>query len=75
MINRIEKYNRLLSDKNSTHIGIFLNEMNISQATFKRDLNLLRNKFNLPVMYDKWNNGYYLADKNVFDYFFNRGQE
>jgi hypothetical protein len=70
MIKRLATYNRLLTINQAVPQKVFLDEMRISRATFKRDLDILRTIFNIPVLYDAWEKGYYLADKKVFNYIF-----
>jgi predicted DNA-binding transcriptional regulator YafY len=36
----------------------FLSELEISLATFKRDLEILRSRFSAPIIYDRFSNGY-----------------
>ena len=45
----------------------FLDTLEVSPATFKRDLEFLRNRMNAPIIYDHFHNGYCL-DPNVKDY-------
>jgi predicted DNA-binding transcriptional regulator YafY len=45
----------------------FLDTLEVSPATFKRDLEFLRDRMNAPIIYDRFHNGYCL-DPNVKDY-------
>ena len=45
----------------------FLDILEVSPATFKRDLEFLRDRMNAPIIYDRFHNGYCL-DPNVKDY-------
>ena len=72
MITRLPIYNKLLSINKIVSQKAFVDALNISTATFKRDINTLRKQFNIPILYSYWDRGYYLADKKVFEYLFNK---
>ena len=72
MINRLPLYNQLLNISRAVPQKVFTDTLNISTATFKRDINILIKQFNVPILYSVWDKGYYLADKKVFEYLFNK---
>jgi len=43
------KIDRMLNDRKVLPITEFLEEMDISMATFKRDVEYLRDRFNTPI--------------------------
>lgn len=57
-IERIYKIQHLLQEKTVVPLQDFLDDMEISLATFKRDLERLRDRFGAPVIYDRQLNGY-----------------
>jgi predicted DNA-binding transcriptional regulator YafY len=50
---RMCKYMNLLESKRFITSSEFMAEMEISYATFKRDLVFLRNRFDVPIVYDR----------------------
>jgi len=59
---RIYRIERLLHTRAVVPIGTFLSELEISRATFNRDLEFLRDRQNAPIIYDKVRRGYYLGE-------------
>ena len=57
-IERIYKIQHLLQEKKIVPLQTFLDSMEVSLATFKRDLERLRDRFGAPVIYDRALNGY-----------------
>lgn len=57
-LERLQKINLMLQERKSVPVHDFLNELEISLATFKRDLELLRSRFSAPIIYDRFSNGY-----------------
>ncbi|HSW11933.1 MAG TPA: WYL domain-containing protein [Solimonas sp.] len=55
---RFYKIDRLLRSRKVTPLGVFLDELGISRATFKRDLEYLRDRFNAPILWDADAGGY-----------------
>lgn len=47
------KYMNLLESKRYITTSEFLTIMEISVATFKRDLDVLRNRFDVPIVYER----------------------
>ena len=60
---RFYKIQQLL--KNRRYVGTqeFLDALEVSRATFKRDLEYLRDRFNAPIVYDAEHEGYRFDDK------------
>lgn len=52
-IERMYKYMDLLEGKRFTTVSEFMTAMEISHATFKRDLAVLRDRFDVPIIYDR----------------------
>jgi predicted DNA-binding transcriptional regulator YafY len=50
---RIYKIERLLHDRGIVPLAVFLDELEISKATFKRDLEYLRDRMNAPIIWDR----------------------
>ncbi len=50
---RFYKINQLLSTHRSVHLQQFLDELEISRATFKRDLEYLRDRLSAPIIWDR----------------------
>jgi len=55
---RFYKIDRLLRARKTTPLSVFLDELGISRATFKRDLEYLRDRFNAPIVWDADASGY-----------------
>jgi predicted DNA-binding transcriptional regulator YafY len=52
-IERMYKYMDLLEGKRFITVSEFMTAMEISHATFKRDLAVLRDRFDVPIVYDR----------------------
>lgn len=52
-IERMYKYMDLLEGKQFIKASEFMTSMEISYATFKRDLVFLRDRFDVPIVYDR----------------------
>lgn len=52
-IERMYKYMDLLEGKRFVTTSEFMTVMEISHATFKRDLAVLRDRFDVPIVYDR----------------------
>lgn len=57
-IERIYKIQHLLQDRKAVRLDEFLDSLEVSLATFKRDLERLRDRFGAPVIYDRQTNTY-----------------
>lgn len=58
---RLYKIQKLLQAKQVVHIDDFLQSLEISRATFRRDLEYLRDRLGAPIVWDRERNGYSLA--------------
>ncbi len=61
---RFYKIHRLLSQRRIVSRDDFLEELGVSRATFKRDLEYLRDRLSMPIVWDRDRSGYYL-DENA----------
>lgn len=64
-LERLQKINQMILERTSVPIGDFLQELEISLATFKRDLEKLRSNFNAPIIYDHDSGGYKFDKPNT----------
>lgn len=55
---RFYKIQRLLNQRKSVPRDAFLDELEVSRATFKRDLEYLRDRMQMPIVYDRELRGY-----------------
>jgi len=55
---RFYKIDRLLRARRITSLASFLEALDVSRATFKRDLEYLRDRFNAPIVWDAGAGGY-----------------
>ena len=58
---RFYKIDRLLRQNRVVSLETFLDELSVSRATFKRDLEYLRDRLNAPIEYDRDLGGYALT--------------
>ena len=58
---RLIQYRALLSHRRAISKADLLHKMEISLATFKRDLTVLRDRCHMPVIFDRDQGGYRLA--------------
>jgi len=64
-LERLQKINQMILERTSVPVGDFLRELEISLATFKRDLEKLRSNFNAPIIYDHDSGGYKFDKPNA----------
>ena len=57
---RLYRIEQLLRERSAVPIAAFLRELEVSRATFTRDLDLLRERLNAPIVYDHSRRGYRL---------------
>jgi hypothetical protein len=57
-LERFYKIDQLLKDRKVVLFAVFKNELGMSPASVKRDLEYMRNRFNAPIDYDRELNGY-----------------
>jgi predicted DNA-binding transcriptional regulator YafY len=55
---RFHRIDRLLRERRVVPLALFLERLEISRATFKRDLEYLRDRCNAPIVYDRELRGY-----------------
>ena len=61
---RFYKIDQLLQTRRPVvRVGEFLDELGISLATFKRDLEYMRERLNAPIVWDREQNGYRFEEK------------
>jgi len=58
---RFYKLHRLLEAKGTVRIAELLRELGVSRATFKRDLEYMRDRMNAPIEWDREKRGYRFA--------------
>ena len=59
---RFYKIQRLLNSRKFVARDTFLNELEVSRATFKRDLEYLRDRMQMPIVFDREQGGYRLDE-------------
>ena len=59
---RFYKIHRLLTQRRFVGREDFLEELGVSRATFKRDLEYLRDRFNMPIVWDRDQSAYRLDE-------------
>jgi predicted DNA-binding transcriptional regulator YafY len=64
-IDRLYSYRTLLTGRRAVPRDEILSKLEISQATFKRDLAKLRDRLNIPVVFDRDLGGYRLDSKDT----------
>lgn len=64
---RLYRIDRMLNDRKIVPVTEFLDELEISLATFKRDLEYLRDRLNAPIIWDREFNGYRFDRQGVGD--------
>jgi predicted DNA-binding transcriptional regulator YafY len=57
-LERFYKIDQLLKDRGVVSFAIFKQELDMSRASVKRDLEYMRSRFNAPIEYDREANGY-----------------
>jgi predicted DNA-binding transcriptional regulator YafY len=55
---RFYKIDRLLTQQRYVPVSRFLEELEISPATFKRDIEFMRSRLHAPIVWDREHNGY-----------------
>ncbi len=63
---RFYKIDRLLRDNRSVSLERFLEELSVSKATFKRDIEYMRDRLNAPISWDRTVRGY-IFDQEITD--------
>jgi len=57
-LERFYKIDQLLKDRKVVSFAAFMDELRISRASVRRDLEFMRSRFNAPIEYDRAANGY-----------------
>src|SRR5512140_624835 len=60
---RLYKIDNLLRARRLVTLETFLDELGVSRATFKRDLELMRDRMNAPIVWDRDAGGYRFAEE------------
>lgn len=66
-IDRYYAYQSLFTSRKAVPKNEFLKKLEISSATFKRDLTMLRDRLNTPVIFDRDLGGYRLENPEAFE--------
>jgi len=66
-LERLYKIKYMIQARHCVPIDAFLDELEISKATFKRDLEYLRDRLNASIVYDRAEGGYRFDKPNVGD--------
>lgn len=64
---RLYRIDRLLQERGVVPVTDFLSELEVSLATFKRDLEYLRDRLNAPIVWDRDAGGYRFDKQGVGD--------
>ena len=64
-LERFYKIDHLLKERGVVSFQFFLEELEVSDSTLKRDLEFMRSRFNAPIEYDREKNGYRFVGMNV----------
>lgn len=64
-LERLHKIKYMIQARGCVPLDTFLSELEISKATFKRDLEYLRSRMNASIIYDRFNGGYCFGDKSI----------
>lgn len=64
---RVYRIDRLLQERTVVPVSVFLDELEVSLATFKRDLEYLRDRLNAPIVWDRDAGGYRFDKPGVGD--------
>jgi predicted DNA-binding transcriptional regulator YafY len=62
---RFYKIDQMLHERRVVPITAFLEELDVSRATFKRDMEYLRDRFNAPIIWDRVAGGYRFENVNA----------
>src|SRR5688500_3594015 len=57
-LERFYKIDQLLKDRKLVSFATFMDELGMSRASLKRDIDYMRSRFNAPIEYDREANGY-----------------
>jgi predicted DNA-binding transcriptional regulator YafY len=62
---RFYKIDQMLHERHVIPIDVFLEALDVSRATFKRDMEYLRDRFNAPIVWDRAAGGYRFENVNA----------
>lgn len=62
---RLNRIQQLLASRRAVSRDAFLRELRMSRATFKRDLEYLRERVGVPIVWDRDAGGYRLTERNA----------
>jgi predicted DNA-binding transcriptional regulator YafY len=62
---RLYRIDQLLQERKVVSVETFLNALEVSLATFKRDLDYLRGRLNAPIIFDRDAGGYRFSQKGA----------
>ena len=62
---RLHRIKYMIQSRKCVPIEDFLDELEISKATFKRDLEYLRSRMNAPIVYDRFSGGYRFENQTI----------
>ena len=55
---RFMKIDLLLQRRKSTPLALMIEELEVSRATVKRDIEYMRDRMHAPIVWDRWLRGY-----------------
>lgn len=64
-LERLHKIKYMIQARTCVPLSDFLDELEISKATFKRDLEYLRSRMNAPIVYDRFSGGYRFENQTI----------
>lgn len=64
-VERLHKIKYMIQSRQCVPLDDFLSELEISKATFKRDLEYLRSRMNASIVYDRFKGGYYFDGQSI----------
>ena len=62
---RLQKIKYMIQSRQCVPLDDFLDELEISKATFKRDLEYLRSRMNASIVYDRFKGGYCFDSQSI----------
>src|SRR5258708_20317430 len=63
---RFHKIDRLLKDRPIVPMQLFLEELEVSHATVKRDIEYMRDRLHAPIEWDVKRRGYHYTEESQF---------
>ncbi|MDR0234315.1 MAG: YafY family transcriptional regulator [Zoogloeaceae bacterium] len=62
---RFYKIDQMLHERHTVSIDVFLEELDVSRSTFKRDMEYLRDRLHAPIVWDREAGGYRFENVNA----------